>query len=131
MVFYLKINRNERYTFRNLQNWVNIVESIPDSQYYILCDNDNLRQAVQEQVAFGRKNVNFIKSCRSSSELDDIVANVTEEKWRDAGYAHMTTFWHAREKQYPFFWNIDADDTCICLSAGRVCELLRMAENYA
>lgn len=131
MVFYLKINRNERYTFRNLQNWVKIVESMPDSRYYILCDNDELQQAVLEQVVFGNPKVDFIKSCKTSSELDYIISNVTEEKWRNAGYAHMTTFWHAQEKQYPSFWNIDADDTCICLSTERVCEMLRMAERYA
>lgn len=131
MVFYLKINRNERYTFRNLQNWVNIVESIPDSQYYILCDNDELQQAVLEQVVFENSKVDFIKSCKTSPKLDYIVSNVTNERWRNAGYAHLTTFWHAREKQYPSFWNIDADDTCICLRTERACEMLRMAESYA
>lgn len=131
MVFYLKINRNERYTFRNLQNWVNIVESLPDSKYYILCDNSDLQRTVLEQVTFGNHYVDFIKSCKASPEIEYIVTNVTEEKWRNAGYAHMTTFWHARENQYPYFWNIDADDTCICLCAERVCEMLNMVENYA
>lgn len=46
MVFYLKINRNERYVFRNLQHWINIIECMPDSHGYILCDNKELKQAV-------------------------------------------------------------------------------------
>lgn len=131
MVFYLKINRNERYTFRNLQHWIHIIECIPDSRGYILCDDKDLQQAVLEQVAFRKDTVTFMESCRASEEVDYIVSNVTSGRWQNAGYAHISTFWHARENQYPCFWNIDADDTCICLAPLRVYEALTKIEKYA
>lgn len=50
--------------------------------------------------------------------------------WKNAGYAHLITFYHAKQYHYPYFWNIDADDTCIYLLPERVGELLCTIENY-
>lgn len=130
MIFYLKVNRDEGYTFRNLQHWVNIVESIPYSRYYILCDKESLKQSIEEKVIFKTQEVEFLQSYRDLPELKYIADNITEEMWRKAGYAHLTTFWHAKENNYPFFWNIDADDTCICLFPDRVRELLAEVETF-
>lgn len=129
MFFYLKINRQERYTFRNLQHWIHIVEGIKGADYCILCDNDDLKRKVLEQVHFTR-NVRFMKSCKSSPELRDILPDITDDRWRNAGYAHLTTFLDAKKNGYSCFWNIDADDTCICLSPERVAELLHIVEDY-
>lgn len=128
--FYLKINRRERYTFRNLQHWIDIVEGIEGSDYCILCDNDILKQEVLEQIRFARESVNFLESEKTLPELNDIVTNITDERWKNAGYAHMTTFYHARKNHYSTFWNIDADDTCICLPPKRVEELFHTVEAY-
>lgn len=128
--FYLKINRRERYTFRNLQHWIDIVEGIEGADYCILCDDDILKQEVLEQVRFARKSVNFLESEKTSPELNDIVTNITDERWKNAGYAHMTTFYRARKNHYSTFWNIDADDTCICLPPKRVEELFHTVEAY-
>lgn len=89
MIFYLKVNRDEGYTFRNLQHWVNIVESIPYSHYYILCDKESLKQSIEEKVIFKTQEVEFLQSYRDLSELKYIVDNITEEMWRKAGYAHL------------------------------------------
>lgn len=130
MVFYLKINRNERYTFCNLQHWIHILEAMEGSVCYILCDNDILREEVLKQVVFVKSRPQFLKSCRSAPEVVHIVSRITDERWANAGYAHLTTFWHAKQNRYPYFWNIDADDTCICLAPERVCELLGAVEQY-
>ncbi len=131
MVFYLKINRNELYTFRNLQHWIRIIECMPDSRGYILCDNNELKEAVLNKVEFPKDAVAFMESCKDSSETEYIVSNITNALWRNAGYAHISTFSHAKENRYPYFWNIDADDTCICLSPKRACEMLSKVEMYA
>lgn len=130
MVFYLKVNRNEKYTFRNFQRWMDVMERMPESKYYILCDNDEVKRELLEQVKFPDGDIRFLESCKTSLELNELVSNITDDRWRNAGYAHLTTFWHAKENRYPYFWNIDADDTCICLSPERVCEMLRMVEEY-
>lgn len=130
MVFYLKINRNERYTFRNLQHWIHILEAMEDAVCYILCDNDSLQEEVLKRVVFKKDRPQFLKSCKSAPEMVHIVSHITDDKWRNAGYAHLTTFWHAKQNGYPCFWNIDADDTCICLSPERACEVLHAVEQY-
>ncbi len=38
---------------------------------------------------------------------------------------------HAKENGFKAFWNIDADDTCFCLSPKRMTELLSTTEHYA
>lgn len=131
MFFYLKINRRERYTFRNLQYWIDIVEGIEGADYCILCDNAVLQTEVMEQVRFTKEPVSFLKSEKRSADLREIVPNITNARWENAGYAHLTTFWDAKEKGYSCFWNIDADDTYICLKSERAGELLHEVEAYA
>lgn len=131
MFFYLKINRREKYTFRNLQHWIDIVEGIEGADYCILCDNDVLQKEVLEQAGFTKEPMSFLKSEKQSDDLEEIVPNITDAHWGNAGYAHLTTFLDSREKGHPCFWNIDADDTYICLEPGRAGELLHEVENYA
>lgn len=129
MVFYLKVNRNEKYTFRNLQYWMEIVETVPEARTYILCDQKELKQAILEKIRFKRK-AEFLESNTDAPELKEIVPHITDERWRNAGYAHLTTFYHARKNQFPSFWNIDGDDTCICLSPERICQMLSLVEAH-
>ena len=109
---------------------MDILKFSPDAHCYIICDKENLEQEVLERVEFRDVKVEFLKSNKNTPELDDIVQNITEDAWRNAGYAHMTTFWHAKEHGYTHFWNIDADDTCICLSPERAWEMLSIVEQY-
>ncbi len=43
MTYYLKVNREEYYTYRNLQFWIDALTLIPDINVYILCDKKNIK----------------------------------------------------------------------------------------
>lgn len=129
-IFYLKINKNRKYVFRNIQHWVDIIHEAPRPQCFIVCDSKELQESVVNQIDFYDIPIQFIHSSRAK-ELNYIVTNTCTESWWNAGYAHLTTFYHARENHYNCFWNIDADDTCICLSAVRAYELLEKVKDYA
>ena len=131
MVFYLKVNRMESYTYHNLQHWVRAIELLDIPKVYILCDKDELEKNIVSKVCFNKIKPEFIKSCNTSARLDYIVSNIADEKWTNAAYAHLTTFWHAYENHFEQFWNIDADDTFLCLSPERICELLEKVQLYA
>ena len=127
MVYYLKINRKEEYTFPNLQKWLDVLSGLQESKVYIICDDIDLENAVRSRVSY-EGILEFMKSERSDPEVCSIVKGFANERWENAGCAHMTTFYHARNNGYKQFWNIDADDTFFCLSAERVRELLLAAE---
>lgn len=124
MVFYLKVNRVESYTYKNLQHWINAITLFPDSCIYIMCDNSFLKENIIGKVVLP-DTCYFLESSYNSQDLIEIVSNVTDEKWNKAGYAHLTTFLHARENNYNEFWNIDADDTFLCLKSERIVEMLQ------
>ncbi len=130
MVYYLKINRKEEYTFPNLQKWMDVISSIPESKIYIICDELGLEDAVRNRVSHDQE-IEFIESERTDPEVQSIIKGFSNERWENAGYAHITTFYHARQNGFDRFWNIDADDTFICLPHGRVVELLTNVEKKA
>ena len=45
MFFYLKVNRNEGYSIRNLRHWIEIVSQSSDNEFIIICDNEELKEA--------------------------------------------------------------------------------------
>jgi hypothetical protein len=131
--FYLKINRNEGYTIRNLRHWLEIVREFGDSvDYYIICDNQELKNKVVDEISgeFPEIQEKFFGSI-ITEETSYIIKKVTNERWEMAGFAHISTFIHARDNGYDKFWNIDADDTRFCLNPIRCRELLHEAERYA
>lgn len=132
-VFYLKVNRNEGYTIRNLRQWLNIVKSYGNRViYYIICDNPILKRKILDEFSEEYPKIeNVILGSIINEESSYVINNVTDERWEKAGYAHITTFLHARDNGYEHFWNIDADDTRICLSIERCKELLDTIEEYA
>lgn len=46
MFFYLKVNRNEGYTIRNLKHWIDTIKHDRNNAFVIICDNDELRQRI-------------------------------------------------------------------------------------
>ena len=68
---------------------------------------------------------------RKDLEVQNIIKGFSNERWKNAGYAHITTFYHARQNGIDRFWNIDADDTFICLRKDRIIELLSQVEKKA
>lgn len=131
MVFYLKVNRNENYTYRNLQNWIKTLEIYPNAVIYIICDNEEVKKNIFEKVNFGHALVHMMGSVEPSEEIKHFLVNTCDKWWRKAGLAHLSTFVHAKENGFKEFWNIDADDTYICLNEKRRVELLLTAEQHA
>lgn len=131
MVFYLKINREQEYIFRNVQYWADIMAVDVDTRIILLCDKAKLTEEVLRRTDFHGMDITCMESNRDAQVLQQIVGKTCNEHWRFAAYAHLTTFYHAKESGYEAFWNIDADDTCFCLSAERARELLDRAQRYA
>ena len=130
-IFYLKVNRDENYTYRNLQHWIDIVSEIPEGVAYIICDNETVRKKIFEKINCINTKVYIIESNRINSELEFLLLNICISGWKKPGLAHLTTFLHAEENSFQEFWNIDADDTYICLSKERCAEVLYTAQEYA
>lgn len=129
--FYLKINRQEKYTYRNLKCWLDIITFFPDYKVYLLCDNQELIENIKRDINADWNKIEIIQSCRADERLTYIVKNTTNEHWENAGYAHLTTFLHAEKKHFNTFWNIDADDTVFCLPAEKTAKVLKKVEMYS
>ena len=128
--FYLKTDKGSRLAMNNLNRWINAV-SLMGGDCYILCDRDDVIQKVKDTLIF-LDAVTFLKSERESEEIAFIAKSaIPQNGMINACFAHLTTFLHARDRDYDFFWNIDADDTQLCMSVDRIAELLEYAGNYA
>lgn len=130
MVYYLKLNRLIDYSIRNLQVWVDVISKMPNSEVIILCDNENLIKRIKLEVDFKELEPVYLKSIKLKEHYA-LIESISVPRWYNAAYAHLTTFIHAKENQIKKFWNIDADDTVICLDAKRTCELLNSVEQKA
>lgn len=127
--FYLKINRDETFAYRNLERWIEI-SCLFGADCYILCDQERIKDAIiQKNLLLGKPI--FISSDRNEENVKIAHNITTNEKWLNVALAHMTTFWNANVNGYDYFWNIDADDTFLCLSSERIRELLALCESYA
>ena len=126
MVFYLKVNRDIEYTYRNVKHWVEAISYCKNSKIIFICDNENITNKLKREYS----NVEFILSDRTDNKLMFIVDNVCIDYWKKAGFAHLTTFNHAKKNGYNYFWNIDADDTCLCIPTSKVSELLIKASDF-
>lgn len=130
MVYYLKINRKEEYTFQNLKKWLGVIYGIMDAKAFIICDDAELEREVRSRIS-SEIMLEMMESERNDPEVRYIVQGFANKRWENAGYAHTTTFYHARENGFKKFWNIDADDTFVCLPDERVRELFAAAEDKA
>ena len=124
---YLKVNRSEDYAIKNLSRWID-ASFLMGMDCYVVCDDEALKKKINEQLIIYR-DIGFIKS-NKGDELTYIVKNIANRNWINAAYAHLTTFFHSRGK-YDFFWNIDADDTRMCVSIDRMVEILKGVEKYS
>ncbi len=127
-VFYLKLNRRDRYAFVCLQHWIRIVD-ILNADFYIICDNKNLELDILRRVEFRNSDIKFLHSYKNP--LKKIVTKNISKRWRKAAYAHLTTFLHAKKNKIENFWNIDADDTMLLVKPQTAAEILGQAANYA
>ena len=133
MVFYLKINREEKYTKRNLQQWIDVIKLFEEPTIIIQCDKEALKAEMLERVEFYDLNIEWINTEFDNAELTQIVRTMAPE-WEKASYAHLTTFLDIKRRNTyndPGFFNIDADDTFFCMKPTRVHELLLEAMKEA
>ncbi len=131
MFFYLKINQNEHFAYRNLQNWINVIAGLEQARMVVISDKPEITENIMNSCRL-IPGIEFISSERNERVLKELCEEVTDNRWRNAGYAHLTTFWHAsQQKDCEAFWNIDADDTFLCLSEERTREALIAAEQKA
>lgn len=128
-VFYLKINRDEEYTFLCLQHWINTLNAL-GNDFIIICDKPELELKVLRRIRFASSNIKFINSCKNSF-LKSFVKIVATKWWKKATFAHLTTFYHAQKHSITKFWNIDADDTMFALEPEEIATMLRRVEDYA
>lgn len=132
MVFYLKINRDTGYTIRNLKRWLKIAAA-RKTKCFLICDNERLKENVVKAIdmeSYSDLGVEWMESIRSKQALN-LIGNMANERWKNAGLAHLTTFLHAEKQGYTSFWNIDADDTMMCIDQARAADCLEKAETYA
>ena len=129
MHYYLKINRNEGYSIRNLRHWIETI-NLNNDDYTIICDNEALKKRVMESIEAINEKC-FIPSNRTDTQIVEITKNNTSDFWNNASYSHLTTFFDAKKKGLDEFWNIDADDTCFCMTNERVAEILGLIEEWA
>ncbi len=131
MVFYLKVNRNNSYVLPNLKHWLDAVMMYEGSYAYILCDNSELKSRILSELKIDNARMSFLESDRNNDEINRVLNNICRvNKWVKVGQAHLKTHWHADESKYDSFWNIDADDTFICLDPIRMVELFKKVEDY-
>lgn len=126
-MIYLKVHRDTHWTIRCLQHWVNIVESMK-GDFIIICDNDKLEKKIYKNIIFPNGNVKMIKSTTKPFKN---ISKYLAKNWQPAGNAHLTTFYHSKKVGIKNFWNIDADDTMICLEPQRAAEMLNKASFFA
>ena len=132
MVYYLKVNRMERYSFKNLQYWIDILACIEENPIiYIICDSKDFEAEMYRQIDFKGLSYSVIESIKKGEQIELIANNIANERWMNAAYAHLTTFFHAKDNDFEKFWNIDADDTCFCLTAERTAQLINAAREKA
>ncbi len=128
-VFYLKINRDEEYTYLSLQHWLDTI-ALKKHDFFILCDNQKLERNVLRKIVFADSNIKFIRSMRNA-KLQKIVEKIATKWWSKATFAHLTTFFHARKNSITNFWNIDADDTMFVLDTKDIDNVLTNVEDYS
>lgn len=124
-VFYLKVNRIADYTLRCIQEWLNIVYEMK-ADFYFICDSDLLRHMILNTCRFQDGDIKFLKSMRK--ELKHTAKNLYTGHWKNATYAHLTPFYHAKNNGIKRFWNIDADDTMFLLEPQLVSKILKKVE---
>lgn len=127
-VFYLKVNRDIKDTFICLQYWIDIAAET-NSDFYIVCDNKDLKLKILENIKFKNENIKFIKS-----KVKPFFKTVKKQKlhkcWYRAAFAHLTVFWHIKKHKIQNCWNIDADDALFLTNTKNAIKILNTAQDY-
>lgn len=128
-LFYLKFNRSAWTNCHCLQQWIYIINEMK-GDFYIICDNKRAEAFLLERVCFFNNNIKIIGSIKN--KLLKNLAKITCDKyWKNAFYAHLTPFVHAKENKIENFWNIDADDSTMFEIPSKIANCLSQVAQYA
>lgn len=128
-VFYLKFNStNYFYSLFCIKHWVYIAKKM-NCDYYIICDKTPLIEVIAKKLIFPDSDIKFIKSDYSIPKK--IVKGVSNDYWRKATYAHLTSFYHANKNNIKTFFNIDADDTSFFMPDNTIAKALKKVMKIA
>ena len=116
------------YTIDCIQHWLDIVDSL-NADYYIVCDNCYLKYKVLNNCCFRDTDIKFISSYGIS--IKKAAKNLYTGKWEKTTHALLTPFYHTKQTGIKHFWNIDADDTTILLSAEKIATALKKITDIA
>lgn len=120
-VVYLTVNKLSDYTILCIQQWIDVIYYMK-SDFYFICDNKQLEYRILKEVVFYGTDIKFMPSMKR--RLKSICKTVATEKWKNAACAHLTSFYHAKDRGILRFWKIDADDTFICCKPQKIAEAL-------
>ena len=104
-VFYLKIAKEIGSTWFNVDTWLQAIKAMPNPFVYLVVDNPRMLSYAKEKFDFRNIPHEVITSQRDSVELQTIMKPISQ-RWYGAGYAHLTTFLHARDHGFDNFWNM-------------------------
>lgn len=127
-VFYLKVNQSSWVNLECISFWIEVINKI-DGDYYIICDNERVKNIILENIKFKNSNIKFIKS--NKTVLKNTVNSTCTKEWINVGYAHLTPFVHAHKNNIEKFWSIDADDSRIFYDSENIAKYFKKIEQYA
>lgn len=127
--FFLKINRSDDFAVENLSRWLDAARMLKED-CYVICDKQEIVDKIKKRL-FLLQDVVFLTSIKND-ETEELVKLVARARvWHNAAYAHLSTFIYAKQYGYSHFWNIDADDTWMCIPMPKLKKCLMMIEEYA
>jgi hypothetical protein len=129
MTFFLKVNRLNSATMFNLQQWLDVI-AVMGADFYILCDNRQLKTEILKKNFFKDADIKFLKSRRG---IFNRIADFQKlaPSWVKAAEAHLSTYWYSKKFSLKEFWNIDADDSFLSAPPEKVAHLLSQAQDIA
>lgn len=131
MVFFLKVNRDENYTYRNLEQWIRIVRLFDNPIVYIQCDKEVVLNRIIDKTEMGGMKPIYINTAFKDDDLRFIVDSIAEEQFKNPAFAHLTTFKQAHQDKHFEYWNIDADDTLLCANEDVCADLMKKVRRVA
>lgn len=128
-IFYLKVNKVDYRIYHLIQNWVDIIHFM-NGQFVFVCDKPSVEKYIMEKVHFYTPHIPFIAS--KSRHASSLVKRMQiSTLWANAGLAHIATFLHAASHGIKDYWNIDVDDTFLCIDVPTTANLLGQVSQYA
>lgn len=129
-IFYFKINRDTDYSLMCIQHWINSINNFGENyDFYFVCDNKILERKIARFICFRDSNIKFLPSM--GSKIKNVAENLYTSYWRNATYAHLTPFYHAKANGIKRYWAIDGDDTFFCTDPKNVSLIIENIENLS